>query len=171
MSGRRMRNHIQEVVRSEIGENVDVIIAGLSNLYTSYIATPEEYEIQRYEGASTLYGPHTLTIYLNQFEKLTRVMLRNERLGPGPDQPDLSDRQISLNPPVLYDGHPAGRDYGDVIVEPMSLYERGDEVYVKFISGNPRNKILRGDTYFIVEQKQLDGNWKVIHTDADWDTM
>lgn len=170
MSGRRMRNHIQEVVRSEIGENVDVIIAGLSNLYTSYVATPEEYAVQRYEGASTLYGPHTLTIYLKQFEKLTRAMLKKERISPGPEQPDLSDRQISLNPPVLYDGHPSGKNYGDVLVEPLALYERGDEVYVKFISGNPRNKILRNATYFTVEQKQLDGNWKVILTDADWDT-
>uniref|UniRef100_A0A336MNH5 Neutral ceramidase n=1 Tax=Culicoides sonorensis TaxID=179676 RepID=A0A336MNH5_CULSO len=170
VSGRRMRKHLKQVVESEIGKDFDVIVAGLSNLYTSYIATPEEFEIQRYEGASTLFGPHTLTIYLNQYEKLTRSMLRKERIDPGPNQPDLSERQISLNPPVLYDGHPAGRDYGDVIIEPLALYDRGDEVFVKFISGNPRNKVLRGETYFAVEQKQNDGTWKIILTDADWDT-
>lgn len=28
------------------------------------------FQVQRYEGASTIFGPHTLTIYLNQFSKL-----------------------------------------------------------------------------------------------------
>ncbi|XP_063700264.1 neutral ceramidase [Culicoides brevitarsis] len=170
MSGRRMREHIKNTVKSETGDDVEVIIAGLSNLYTSYVATPEEYEIQRYEAASTLYGKHTLTIYLKQFEDITRAMCRNEQLPAGPEQPNLSDKQISLNPPVLYDGHAAGKDYGDVLVEPLLTYEKGDEVYVRFISGNPRNKVIRNGSYFTVEQKQQDGSWKVKYTDADWDT-
>lgn len=35
------------------------IIAGLANEYVSYFTTPAEYELQYYEGASTLYGPAT----------------------------------------------------------------------------------------------------------------
>ena len=34
-----------------------VLLVGLANEYLSYFATPEEYELQHYEGASTLYGP------------------------------------------------------------------------------------------------------------------
>jgi neutral ceramidase len=41
-------------------------LAGLSNTYTHYITTFEEYEKQRYEAASTIYGPHTLLAYLQQ---------------------------------------------------------------------------------------------------------
>jgi neutral ceramidase len=34
-----------------------VAIVGLANQYASYFTTPEEYEAQHYEGASTLFGP------------------------------------------------------------------------------------------------------------------
>jgi neutral ceramidase len=34
-----------------------VAIVGLANQYISYFTTPEEYALQHYEGASTLYGP------------------------------------------------------------------------------------------------------------------
>jgi neutral ceramidase len=34
-----------------------VIVIGLANEYVSYLTTAEEYEMQDYEGASTLYGP------------------------------------------------------------------------------------------------------------------
>ena len=47
-----------------------MVIAGLSNTYTDYIATPEEYSVQRYEGASTIYGPYTLPAYIQEFNKL-----------------------------------------------------------------------------------------------------
>jgi neutral ceramidase len=40
------------------------LIAGLSNTYSSYITTPEEYAVQRYEGGFTLYGQHTLDAYI-----------------------------------------------------------------------------------------------------------
>lgn len=33
-----------------------VVVAGPSNTYSHYITTREEYSIQRYEGASTIYG-------------------------------------------------------------------------------------------------------------------
>lgn len=34
-----------------------VTVVGLANQYVSYFTTPEEYTLQHYEGASTLYGP------------------------------------------------------------------------------------------------------------------
>ena len=50
-----------------------VVIAGLSNTYTHYVATWEEYQRQRYEAASTIYGPHTLAAYIQQFTHLAQV--------------------------------------------------------------------------------------------------
>ncbi|XP_060803695.1 neutral ceramidase isoform X2 [Amyelois transitella] len=70
MSGRRLRN----VVRKTAGAK-KVVLAGLSNIYSDYIATPEEYQAQRYEAASTIYGPHTLDIYLNKYVELTEALL------------------------------------------------------------------------------------------------
>ncbi len=40
------------------------MIAGLTNTYSSYITTREEYAAQRYEAASTIFGPSTLDAYI-----------------------------------------------------------------------------------------------------------
>lgn len=40
-----------------LAEDAYVVIAGPANAYAHYIATREEYGVQRYEGASTIYGP------------------------------------------------------------------------------------------------------------------
>jgi len=51
-------------VRDAWGADVRVVIAGLANTYSSYVTTFEEYGAQRYEGASTIFGPHTLDAYI-----------------------------------------------------------------------------------------------------------
>lgn len=44
MAGRRMRSLLTNTFASA-GKNVKVVIGGLSNVYSSYIATPEEYQV------------------------------------------------------------------------------------------------------------------------------
>lgn len=46
MAGRRLRNIISTVM-SKAGnvEEPKVVVAGLSNMYTDYITTPEEYQV------------------------------------------------------------------------------------------------------------------------------
>lgn len=39
-----------------VGDDAYVVIAGPANTYAHYVATPEEYTVQRYEGASTIFG-------------------------------------------------------------------------------------------------------------------
>ena len=52
-----------------------VVIAGVSNVCTHYVVTPEEYEAQRYEAASTLYGKHTLAAYMLKFTELVPALI------------------------------------------------------------------------------------------------
>lgn len=48
MSGRRMRSTIKNALISNGGDaNTEVVLAGLSNTYTSYIATYEEYQVSQ----------------------------------------------------------------------------------------------------------------------------
>jgi neutral ceramidase len=47
-----------------------VVIAGYCNDYASYLTTPEEYALQDYEGASTLFGPHTLGAWCTLVRRL-----------------------------------------------------------------------------------------------------
>lgn len=77
MSGRRLKNMLKNAILKNGGEeDSKVILAGLSNVYTNYIATPEEYTLQRYEGASTIFGPNTLRIYLKLYENLANALLK-----------------------------------------------------------------------------------------------
>ena len=56
MAGRRLRDAVQTVLTSggagEFGSNIHIVIAGLSNTYSQYVTTFEEYQIQRYEVCS-----------------------------------------------------------------------------------------------------------------------
>lgn len=53
MAGRRLRDAVRAILtrdgNGEFGSNVHIVIAGLSNTYSQYVTTYEEYEIQRYE--------------------------------------------------------------------------------------------------------------------------
>lgn len=48
-------------------------VLGYANAYSGYLTTPEEYAVQGYEGAYTLFGPHTLGAYLEAADALTRT--------------------------------------------------------------------------------------------------
>ncbi|XP_021703072.1 neutral ceramidase [Aedes aegypti] len=170
MSGRRLRKTIEEASLEAGGKKVKVVVAGLSNMYTSYVATPEEYAIQRYEGASTLYGPHTLTIYLHHFNALMKAIINGESVEEGPSPPFEDYKQITLSTGVVYDGHPFRMYFGDVQEQPNESYTRGETVRASFVAGNPRNNLMHEKTYFTVEKQIGEDQWKVIATDASWET-
>ncbi|KAG8888773.1 hypothetical protein FRC00_014667, partial [Tulasnella sp. 408] len=59
MSGRRLREAMRAKLIEDgiVGDDAYVVAVGPANTYAHYTTTREEYGIQRYEGASTLYGP------------------------------------------------------------------------------------------------------------------
>ncbi|KAJ6625686.1 Neutral ceramidase [Pseudolycoriella hygida] len=169
MAGRRLSRRIRDTFRAN-GSNVQVITSDVSNMYSSYVVTPEEYQAQRYEAAFTIFGPHTLSLYIDQFENLSRALVNGLSLSAGPSPPFLDDRVITTQPEPLFDGTPIGRSFGNVIRQPSQTYSVGDSVDVVFISGNPRNNLQHDSTYFNVERQNSYGEWTVIATDADWET-
>ena len=54
-----------------LGDDAYVVIAGPANTYAHYVATPEEYSVQRYEGASTIFGQCTFhaPLFLQMIER------------------------------------------------------------------------------------------------------
>eukprot|EP00096_Caligus_rogercresseyi_P008205 TRINITY_DN26688_c0_g1_i1.p1 TRINITY_DN26688_c0_g1~~TRINITY_DN26688_c0_g1_i1.p1 ORF type:complete len:315 (+),score=64.03 TRINITY_DN26688_c0_g1_i1:298-1242(+) len=176
MSGRRMRKAIQGAVTKidDSQEPVHVMIAGLSNMYTHYISTFEEYQKQRYEAASTIYGPHTLRAYLQQFSFLTESMVKGENVSSLVEPPDLSEEQISLVPLVLFDYAGIGHKFGDVLREPETKYKAGDTVTVEFVAGHPRNDLLLEDSFLEVRRLE-DGSsdkekYSLVAVDGSWET-
>lgn len=65
-------------------------------------------QVQRYEGASTIFGPHTLDAYIQEFRRLAADMAAGRPSEAGPPPPDLVPRQWSLLPPVVIDSVPSG---------------------------------------------------------------
>ncbi|CAA7052195.1 unnamed protein product [Microthlaspi erraticum] len=174
MAGRRLRDAVKSYLISldskEFGNNLHVVIAGLTNTYSQYIATFEEYEIQRYEGASTLYGPHTLTAYIQEFKKLATALVNGQTLPSGPQPPDLLSKQISLLSPVIVDSTPIGVSFGDVKadVPEKSTFRRGQQVNATFWSGCPRNDLMTEGSFAVVERLRDGGDWVPVYDDDDF---
>ncbi|KAL5550130.1 hypothetical protein UlMin_000306 [Ulmus minor] len=174
MAGRRLRDAVQMVLTSqgkgEFDKNVHIVIAGLTNTYSQYVTTFEEYQVQRYEGASTLYGPHTLEAYIQEFKKLAIALINGETSEPGPLPPDLLEKQISLLPPVVVDLTPLGVSFGDAKtdVPQNSIFKRGDMVSVTFWSACPRNDLMTEGTFALVEFLQNSKTWIPAYDDDDF---
>lgn len=61
MAGRRLRDAVKTVLTTgankEFNSNVHVVIAGLTNTYSQYVTTFEEYKMQRYEVSELVFQP------------------------------------------------------------------------------------------------------------------
>lgn len=179
------RNTVREVLEANgaADNNSFIVIAGLSDAYSHYITTFEEYQYQRYEAASTLFGPNTLAAYQQEYSILALALAQGKPVPPGPTPPDLSGSQFSFQPPVIVDEPPFFGSFGDVQTDVNSNYQRGDTVEVVFWGADPRNGILSAnskvitfvsdyrtqDTFLTVEQSE-NNQWIVILTDGDFET-
>jgi len=174
MSGRRMRDGVLQAFTDNGGNpdgDLQIVIAGLSNLYTNYIATYEEYQVQRYEGASTMYGPHTLQAYINQYQYLAANLAQGTTVEPGDEPPNLMDQQFSLLADITWETSPPGTTFGDVLVDAQGPYSQGSVVSVSFVCGNPRNNLMTESTFLTVElENTITGEWEVVANDACWET-
>jgi neutral ceramidase len=160
MAGRRLQKTV-------IRDTSDVVvIAGLSNSYTSYVTTPEEYNMQYYEGASVHFGPNTLPAYEQVFSSLADALESGSTVNAGAELADLSDDQITLQTGVVFDDVPWLKNFGDVETQPSDSYSQGDRITVVFWGGHPKNDPLIGSSYADVEQL-VDGEWTTVLQDLD----
>ncbi|RWS21386.1 neutral ceramidase-like protein, partial [Leptotrombidium deliense] len=172
MSGRRIRETVEaEIARFDSNKKYHIVLSGLSNEYSSYVTTFEEYQAQRYEGASTIYGPHTLEAYRQQFRMLASNLMAKLTIPDGPTPPNLLKKQITLKPGVLYDGAPSGSKFGDVMLDVKPHYYPGNSVFASCISANQRNDLQTELSFFTIEYlNPKTKQWNVIATDANWET-
>lgn len=190
MAGRRLREAIHDVLKANLpaeeteGE-IFVTIAGLSNSYASYTVTYEEYQAQRYEAASTIFGPHALEGYIQEFSRLAMDMARGRPSATGPSTPDLSDKQLELVREPKFDSCPEDWPlgltrggsralcFGEVVAgkDAKEVYTRGQVVQASFYGASPRNNNRPQDTYMTVE-RIVEGQEQntVVAWDGDWHT-
>jgi neutral ceramidase len=174
MSGRRWREAVHnQIEASGIVKDPLVVLGGPANTYTHYIATEEEYSIQRYEGASTLHGPHTLNAYINSTLTYLPFLADDASGSPpaGPTPPDNRDKSISLITKVVYDGAGIGREYGQVTSDVAPNYPVGALVQATFVGANPRNNLRLEGTFAAVEKQNEDTTWTQVKNDEDWELV
>ncbi|MET8797624.1 neutral/alkaline ceramidase [Nocardia sp. NPDC004568] len=165
-AGLRLRRTVAAVLGAE---PANVLVAGYSNAYIHYVTTPEEYDAQHYEGASTLFGRWELPALQQIVAQLAIAMRDGSAVSSGTAAPDLSESQkpAKSEPPV--DFPPVGHDFGDVLGELAPAYRAGERVTVEFAGAHPGHDLHRGSTYLMVQRR--DGErWRTIADDGDWST-
>jgi len=181
MSGRRLRAAVRPILQGIVGEDqpaVSIVIAGLANGYSSYVATFEEFQAQRYEAASTIFGPHSLAGYIQEFTRVATDMAEGKE-----SETDAPPTQQSMNfwgysnKYIPSDDIPLESNFGDIVIgydaHPIYQAADGDEVFIKFHAGNPRNNQQPGPigSYLVVEKQDgKSGEWVTHATDSDWST-
>ena len=131
-----------------------------------------QYGIQRYEGASTLYGQWELPAYINLTVGNIKYLApdASDAPPPGPNPPDYSNDSLDFITEVVLDGTPAGKSFGDCTKQPQASYARGAVVNATFVGANPRNNLRLEGTFAAVEKKEGgdDGEWTQVRDDTDW---
>ncbi|KAG6816655.1 hypothetical protein H0H87_004298 [Tephrocybe sp. NHM501043] len=124
-----------------LGSDAYVVLAGPANTYGHYVTTREEYGVQRYEGASTIFGQYTLEAYIEKYSSLVPYLANNATGTPASDPPpvDQTSKAISLQTGVVFDAAPIGNKFGAVLVDVnTTAYHAGDKVSAQFVGANPR---------------------------------
>ena len=154
MAGRRLRDIVlaQLLHDKNVDSDASIVIAGLSNIYSSYVTTFEEYQAQRYEGGSTIFGPHTLEAYAQNFKQLASSFKKDTKRTPTFIVPKREGdyKEISLNNNVvhrvLHDTGASGKVLRDVPSYPAM---QGDLITARFQCAHPRNHGF-GKKFFVV---------------------
>ncbi|KAI5861370.1 Neutral/alkaline nonlysosomal ceramidase [Durotheca rogersii] len=174
MAGRRWRAAVADAVAPFTGPAAPpkVVLGGPANTYSHYVTTPEEFGVQRYEGASTLFGPWQLPAYIRLTVDAAAYLAPDAAQGaapaPGPPPPDNRAGSLSLITGVVQDNAPLGRRFGECTAQPAAAYARGATVGATFVGANPRNNLRLEGTFAAVERKGADGAWARVRDDSDW---
>lgn len=167
MAGRRLR----QTVLSQLGSWAKhIVIAGYSNGYAGYVTTPEEYELQQYEGGHTLHGKWTLPAYQQISNYLAKV-LENEGVIEGSAvYDDWRGRSAAkMIDESGVDKLPGKKTFGEALPAGRIDYAPGDVISVDFWSGNPSANFSAHQNFLSIEQSRGD-DWVVIARDSDWST-
>jgi neutral ceramidase len=167
MAGRRLR----QTVINELGAMgvQRAVIAGLANTYTGYVTTNEEFQEQHYEGASTAFGPHTLSAYQQEFYNMADAIKSGTTVSDDKQPRDRSNDIRFDRPGVFTDSKYFWEKFGQVLTDAQSNYNKGQVAKVSFRGGHPKNN-LKSQGSFLTIQRWQGGGWVDYLKDSDWNT-
>lgn len=180
VAGRRIRAQVMKTLK-EAGTPVEeVIYCGNSNAYVGYMATPEEYRLQHYEGGSTAYGINQVPACVQEFGRLAEK-LADGKSGRVPGDPEWivtsprrvpADKIVYAKEKIYVDRVPAGKSFGEQIRPlPRKEWKAGEVFTVSFYSARLNTEIFHNDSYLYIQRWNPEaGMWMTVADDDDFNT-
>ncbi len=155
-AGDELEEHLLKELQRTVPGAIDrVVVQAYSNGYAQYVATKAEYELQHYEGSSTLFGPNTLQALKEKSADLAQALVSG--VAPeGAEPPPIIFPRIRAKGPKDFDKAPRGRKLSDgdkTITAAADRYAPGDRVVVEYFGGDARR---RQRTTNILEVRRYD---------------
>ena len=75
VAAQRLKAAVEREMKSE-----HIVICSYANAYMGYITTPEEYDLQCYEGGHTVYGRNTLPALIHGFVDLAKISIEHNKV-------------------------------------------------------------------------------------------
>lgn len=160
--GRRIAAAVMEKAGALAPEGA--IIAGLTNSYNSYTATPEEYDACYYEGSFTLWGRHQGVKYVNLARDLAGAVYRGENAPfsfPEPPQASPGTPQA----PAVRQTTNAG-----AVVDPPKDVQRYQKAVFRWRAGDPDVDAPRDQAFVRLERRVGSAFQTVATEDSLYDT-
>ena len=151
--GRRFEAAIRPVLPDGV---TDPVVVGLANGYMGYLITPEEYDMQHYEGGHTVYGLYTSFLVRNSLVALTRALAGGQP-APEPDEPPA----LGGTDPGAF---PAGDAEGEITEQPRAVVKRIDTVPFAW-TGTAGGVDRPVDKPFVVLEREQRGRWRTADSD------
>jgi neutral ceramidase len=152
--GKRIKTSL---VGQSAGALDSVVIAGLTNGYISYTATPQEYGACSYEGSFTLFGRQQGYAWLSTGSKLLGALLSGRAATGAPEPPELAIGTTLSTPPRVT------ANAGTAVAQPVNTLRYGRAQF-SWNGGDPQVDAARGRP-FVSLQRFEGGSWATVATD------
>ena len=148
-AGRRMRAAVSQVAGPGIGR---VVLSGLANDYAHYFTTPEEYDLQHYEGGATEYG-RTSSLAVSEALVDLAGRLREGQPAPEPYAYD-STNGVSANAEPFG----PGAEEGEALEQPADVRRLGHAGFAW--RGGPLGLDRPLDRAFVRVERRAGRRWR-----------
>jgi neutral ceramidase len=140
-----------------------VVLVGLTNGYMHYVTTPEEYQLQHYEGASTIHGPSSSVVLAHALERLAGLLPAVGRPSPMAQVPPLT-AYPGVRKRIL-----PSRETGPALVRrTVTAAWKGDTLVVRWLDVYP-GRLVPADGPVLVIQVRAASGWRSVAWDDDRD--
>lgn len=167
--GRRVKARLIE----NAPDGTTPIIAGLANDYMAYLTTPEEYDVQDYEGTFTLWGREQGPLMAARLGDLADRLFDGRPNPAFVEPPDTSGTQANNNSPVtqVHSYVPGGRAAGTVVQQVPATVERGSVVQFSWVGGAPSAEGQLDERFVETQILGADGERDTVFWDEGIETI